>query len=381
MRPSSRRMLQQFQSDPRSVLFGTDSFWQGVDVPGDALQNVIITRLPFSVPDHPLLEARVEALKQGQYEPLPVEKQILVIYAVSNGYVDDYPIDKVRTYEKELYSFFDTKYPELLKDIKAKKEIGDDLRDSILKALDELKAQAAAQSRNLSKGARAAEIEGLKAKVRYAEAQLEQARTQLRRTEQLRNNGFVSDMQTLQERTQVQLAKAQVEDAMAALRTAQQAARVDEQAAAAAGVDAAAAGVAQVEWLLKQKRVTAPVGGVVQELYRRQGEYAQPGATTMTILHSDTLRVRFFVPNDLRPRYLPGAKVKVSISGCDDALEATVTRVSARPEYTQPMMFSLELRDRLSFLTEARLAASSTCTAPPGTPVGIVVPAGEKAAS
>jgi F-type H+-transporting ATPase subunit alpha len=83
----------------------------------------------------------VEALKQGQYEPLPVEKQILVIYAVSNGYVDDYPIDKVRMYEKELYSFFDTKYPELLKDIKAKKEIGDDLRDSILKALDELKAQ------------------------------------------------------------------------------------------------------------------------------------------------------------------------------------------------------------------------------------------------
>ncbi|MGD9651238.1 MAG: F0F1 ATP synthase subunit alpha [Candidatus Dadabacteria bacterium] len=83
----------------------------------------------------------VEALKQGQYEPLPVEKQILIIYAVSNGYVDDYPIDKVSTYEKELYSFFDAKYPELLKDIKTKKEIGEDLRDSILKALDELKAQ------------------------------------------------------------------------------------------------------------------------------------------------------------------------------------------------------------------------------------------------
>lgn len=237
-----------------------------------------------------------------------------------------------------------------------------------------VKARAAAQSRNLTKGARTAEMESLQAKVRYAEAQLEQARTQLRRTEQLRNNGFVSDMQTLQERTQVQLAKAQVEDAMAALRTAQQAARVDEQAAAAAGVDAAAAGVAQVEWLLKQKRVTAPVGGVIQELYRRQGEFAQPGATTMTILHSDTLRVRFFVPNDLRPRYLPGAKVQISVSGCDAPMEATVTRVSARPEYTQPMMFSLELRDRLSFLTEARLAASSTCTAPPGTPVGVLIP-------
>jgi ATP-dependent DNA helicase DinG len=62
-------LLKHFRAGPSSVLFGTDSFWQGVDVPGEALSNVIIVRLPFAVPDQPLLAGRLERIKQQGGNP------------------------------------------------------------------------------------------------------------------------------------------------------------------------------------------------------------------------------------------------------------------------------------------------------------------------
>lgn len=59
------QLLDEFRKDPASVLFGTDSFWEGVDVAGAALQCVIVTRLPFRVPSEPVLEARAQAIEQA----------------------------------------------------------------------------------------------------------------------------------------------------------------------------------------------------------------------------------------------------------------------------------------------------------------------------
>jgi ATP-dependent DNA helicase DinG len=62
-------LLKRFKTGGKSVLFGTDSFWQGVDVPGEALSNVIIVRLPFAVPDQPLLAGRLEQIRQQGGNP------------------------------------------------------------------------------------------------------------------------------------------------------------------------------------------------------------------------------------------------------------------------------------------------------------------------
>jgi len=66
---SRHAMLEEFRSDVNSVLFGTSSFWEGVDVQGEALSNVIVVKLPFSVPTHPVVEARIEDIKNKGGNP------------------------------------------------------------------------------------------------------------------------------------------------------------------------------------------------------------------------------------------------------------------------------------------------------------------------
>lgn len=84
-------------------------------------------------------ERLVEVLKQNQYTPLPVERQIIVIFAATNGYVDDYPPEDLVRYEQELYTFFETRKADLLAAVADKKVLDDDLKAKVSSALDELK--------------------------------------------------------------------------------------------------------------------------------------------------------------------------------------------------------------------------------------------------
>jgi F-type H+-transporting ATPase subunit alpha len=81
----------------------------------------------------------VEILKQGQYQPLPVEKQIVIIYAGTNGFLDDLPLGALKKYEQELYAYLELKHPDVFADILKKRELDADLRAKLNKALEELK--------------------------------------------------------------------------------------------------------------------------------------------------------------------------------------------------------------------------------------------------
>jgi F-type H+-transporting ATPase subunit alpha len=83
----------------------------------------------------------VEILKQPANQPLPVEKQVIIIYAGTRGYLDDIPVKAVRKFEEELYPFIETKYPQILENIKSAKKIDEDTEELIKKALEEFKAQ------------------------------------------------------------------------------------------------------------------------------------------------------------------------------------------------------------------------------------------------
>ena len=90
----------------------------------------------------------VEALKQGQYQPLPVEKQILIIFSGTAGYLDDIPVEQCRKFEEELYRFAENAHPGLLQQIREQKALSDALRSQAQAALEEFKERFVSERRS-----------------------------------------------------------------------------------------------------------------------------------------------------------------------------------------------------------------------------------------
>jgi F-type H+/Na+-transporting ATPase subunit alpha len=83
----------------------------------------------------------VEILKQPQYRPIPNEKQVLIIFAANNGFLDEFPVSALKKFETEMYSFFDNRHAELVTELRDKKAIDDDMKGRIIAAMGQFKKE------------------------------------------------------------------------------------------------------------------------------------------------------------------------------------------------------------------------------------------------
>lgn len=157
-------------------------------------------------------------------------------------------------------------------------------------------------------------------------------------------------------------------------------ARLDSDRAAR---DAAAAQLAQArqeasaagaETGLARERVAdlagrAPQAGAIERIFRRPGEVVGAGEPIVALLPPHNMKVRFFAPQALLTRLPVGARVLVSCDGCASPLAARVSFVAREPQFTPPVIYSLEQREKLVFLVEARLDAPGAIR--PGMPVDV----------
>ena len=129
--------------------------------------------------------------------------------------------------------------------------------------------------------------------------------------------------------------------------------------------------LAKAEYDLAQKRQNAPLGGLVYDTLYRVGEWVGPGRPVVALLPPDHVKVRAFVPETEIARYHPGDAARVIVDGIDQPLAGKISYVSPRAEYTPPVIYSRETRDKLVFMIEIIFDPSVGAKLHPGQPVDV----------
>jgi len=166
-------------------------------------------------------------------------------------------------------------------------------------------------------------------------------------------------------------AQAALREANARLNAARQtaSARRAQIAAARAQESQARGGEREVAIRVGQLAPPAPSAARVEDVFYRPGEWVAANQPVVSLLPDDRVKIRFFVPEQEVARYRPGRNVRFSCDGCATGLTARISYVSPRPEFTPPVIFSRDSRDRLVFMVEARPAKPAKLM--PGLPVDV----------
>lgn len=234
-------------------------------------------------------------------------------------------------------------------------------------------AQAEANLANLKEGARPQEIRAIEAALASARAQaLDTART-AERQKSLAARGTTTAQALDDAVTAAEVAAAKVAEIEAQLEEARLPAREQVIRAAQASLDGALAAREQAKWNLGQRRLSAPAPGTIFDIIRTEGELAGPSAPVLSMLPDGAVKLRLYVPQSSVSLIAPGSLLSVRCDGCVEGLQATVSYVADAPEFTPPVIYSLENRQKLVFLIEAQ-PIGDTATLKPGQIVDVVLP-------
>lgn len=226
---------------------------------------------------------------------------------------------------------------------------------------------AEAQAQDARQGLRPVELAVYDANIAAAEARARDAQADMRRVEPLVRKGIYAPARLDDVRAALQTAKAQVTAARRQRDAAALGAREGEVEAADSRVAQAQAGLSAADARLSDLAPAAPSDGRVEDVFFQKGEWSIANQPVLSLLPDDRIKLRFFVPEQTLSAYRIGRTVRFACDGCAPGLTARITFVSPRPEFTPPVIYSREARDRLVYLVEARPSTRLN----PGQPVDV----------
>lgn len=241
-------------------------------------------------------------------------------------------------------------------------------------------AQAEAQLGDLRLGKRPEEVAVLEAALQSANAQATEARSALERTRDLQRRGIAPPAELDKAEAGLEVAEAAIAQAEANLAVAHLAARPETIKAAEGQVERARAVVDQARWRLEKRTMTAPVSGRVNDLIRYPGDIAGPTAPILSLLPDGAVKLKLYVPEPAFSSVAVGSLLDVRCDGCPAGLTARVSYAAPEPEFTPPVIYSLETRQKLVHLVEARLEGDAAATLKPGQIVDVALANEEQAA-